>query len=85
MIKTSSYYLKTQKVNTFRKDAFFFQISSKGNCYFSDEKMGVYRHHDGGITNLILKKQKQYLLYRGVDHYTNKKYSIEIKNRLATR
>jgi len=44
---------------------FFFHIKSpdkalvlslltKGQCYHSNEKMGVYRHHDGGIT----KKEK---------------------------
>lgn len=63
-------------------------LSSRGKCFYSDKVMGVYTHHDGGITKSAFlhpsdSKEKQYILYEGINNYTNKKYNKEIKRKLA--
>ena len=63
-------------------------LAAHGKCFYDTKKMGVYRHHDGGITkmnklDIQVQKDKAYILYVGIDIYTNFKYSSEIKRRLA--
>lgn len=62
-------------------------ISSKGPCFFSDKKMGVYRHHDGGITKTPIHPLKEramrYTLYKGLLDYLGKSYQRRIRQKLA--
>lgn len=61
--------------------------ASKGPCYFSERKMGVYRHHDGGITKTPLHPLKEramrYTLYEELLNYLGKNYRRQIRQKLA--
>ncbi|WP_298718252.1 glycosyltransferase [uncultured Oceanisphaera sp.] len=61
--------------------------ASKGLCFFSDEAMGVYREHDGGVTKTRLcfesYLRNTYALYKGVNLLTACKFKKEVDSKLA--
>ena len=63
-----------------------FLLLTKGNSYFINENMGIYRIHKQGISNsaffkdIIGAKNKEYFLKK-LDNFTKGKYKKQIRNK----
>lgn len=63
-------------------------LSLSGPGEFFPREMGVYRHHDGGITKRR-KNEKEILykslyLFRSFDRYSNGRFSLHVRKRMAS-
>ena len=62
-------------------------LSSQGLCYYFPRKMGCYRQHSAGISQQNLspldRRNLYYLLYQGIDSYTEFKYTTLIQKKLG--
>lgn len=62
-------------------------LSLYGPGYFFPEKMGCYRHHDGGITKCLVNHSKiykqNYRLYKNFNILSEGKFEKEINKKLA--
>lgn len=65
--------------------ALYLYILTKGKLYYFNERMSVYRVHDGGITNSALHKEKQKVfesknyIFENLNAITNFEYSKYIR------
>lgn len=62
-------------------------LSSNGNCYYDFNKMGVYRHHDNGITKnkIDISKRLEFdcILYEGLKDFLADDYNKLLDQKLA--
>lgn len=70
-----------------RDIAYELLLAARGPCFYLDRKMGVYRHHDGGITKTQYGplKDREFLLtlYRGLQAHLGKRYARPIERKIA--